>query len=194
MINTNQVYWERNTDNLLFNAQIETSSGNKEYLNDFILTDTDNVLNGNKVQIKYNKGIWMPDNDDKEKRITITFDNKEYVEYIKLYNGLINHNYIKEIEIKLNNKQTEIYTLEDNIINSISIKDNVEKIEIKVLDNECLNGFTEIEVFSKTKNRTEENEEIIKNKTNILTKIIDKSIISLLIFTQKVYRKLFIRL
>ena len=194
IINTNQVYWERNTDNLLFNAQIETSSGNKEYLNDFILTDTDNVLNGNKVPIKYNKGIWIPDNDDKEKRITITFDNKEYVEYIKLYNGLINHNYIKEIEIKLNNKQTEIYTLEDNIINSISIKDNVEKIEIKVLDNECLNGFTEIEVFSKTKNRTEENEEIIKNKTNILTKIIDKSIISLLIFTQKVYRKLFIRL
>ena len=89
MINTNQVYWERNTDNLLFNAQIETSSGNQEYLNDFILTDTDNVLNGNKVPIKYNKGIWIPDNDDKEKSITITFDNKEYVEYIKLYNGIV---------------------------------------------------------------------------------------------------------
>ena len=194
MINTNQVYWERNTDNLLFNAQIETSSGNQEYLNDFILTDTDNVLNGNKVPIKYNKGIWIPDNDDKEKSITITFDNKEYVEYIKLYNGLINSNYIKEIEIRLDNKQAERYTLDDNIINSISIKSNVEKIEIKVLDNECLNGFTEIEVFAKTKNKAEDNEEIIKNKTNILTKIIDKSIISLLIFTQKVYRKLFIRL
>ena len=194
MINTNQVYWERNTDNLLFNAQIETSSGNQEYLNDFILTDTDNVLNGNKVQIKYNKGIWIPDNDDKEKSITITFDNKEYVEYIKLYNGLINSNYIKEIEIRLDNKQAERYRLEDNIINSISIKSNVEKIEIKVLDNECLNGFTEIEVFAKSENKTKEDEEMIKNKTNILTKLIDKSIISLLIFTQKVYRKLFIRL
>ena len=77
---------------------------------------------------------------------------------------------------------------------SISIKSNVEKIEIKVLDNECLNGFTEIEVFAKTKNKAEDNEETIKNKTNILTKLIDKSIISLLIFTQKFYRKLFIRL
>ena len=194
MINTNQAYWERNTDNLLFNAQIETSSGNQEYLNDFVLTDTDNVLNGNKVPIKYNKGIWIPDNDDKEKSITITFDNKEYVEYIKLYNGLINQSYIKEIEIRLDNKHAERYTLEDKVINSINIKDDVEKIEIKVLDKECLNGFTEIEVFAKTKNRTEDNEETIKNKTSIITKIIDKSIISLLIFTQKVYRKLFIRL
>ena len=194
MINTNQVYWERNTDNLLFNAQIETSSGNQEYLNDFVLTDTDNVLNGNKVPIKYNKGIWIPYNDDKEKSITITFDNKEYVEYIKLYNGLINSNYIKEIEIRLDNKQAERYTLKDNIINSISIKSNVEKIEIKVLDSTCLNGLSEIEVFSKSENKTKEHEETIKNKASIITKIIDKSIISLLIFTQKVYRKLFIRL
>ena len=193
MINTNQVYWKRNTNNLLFNAQIEASSGNKEYLNDFSLSDTDYILNGNKVPIKYNQGIWIPDNDDNEKRITITFDNKEYVECIKLYNGLINKNYIKEIELKLDNKKAEKYTLEDKLINSISIKENVEKIEIKVLDDKCSNGFSEIEVFSKPENSIKENEATIKNNANILTKIIDKGIISLLIFTQKVYRKLFIK-
>ena len=193
MINTNQVYWKRNTNNLLFNAQTEASSGNKEYLNDFSLSDTDYILNGNKVPIKYNQGIWIPDNDDNEKRITITFDNKEYVECIKLYNGLINKNYIKEIEIKLDNKKAEKYTLEDKLINSISIKANVEKIEIKVIDDKCSNGFSEIEAFSKPENSTKENEAKIKNNTNILTKIIDKGMISLLTFTQKVYRKLFIK-
>lgn len=133
------------------------------------------------------------DNDDNEKRITITFDNKEYVECIKLYNGLINKNFIKEIEIKLDNKKAEKYILEDKLINSINIKENVEKIEIKVLDDKCSNGFSEIEVFSKPENSIKENEATIKNNANILTKIIDKGIISLLTFTQKVYRKLFIK-
>ena len=135
----------------------------------------------------------MPDHDDNEKRIKITFDNKEYVECIKLYNGLINKNYIKEIEIKLDSKRAEKYTLEDKLINSITIKENAEKIEIKVLDDKCSNGFSEIEVFSKPENSTKENEATIKNNANILTKIIDKGIISLLTFTQKVYRKLFIK-
>ena len=91
------------------------------------------------------------------------------------------------------NKKAEKYKLEDKLINFISIKANVEKIEIKVLDDKCSNGFSEIEVFSKSENSTKENEATIKNNTNILTKIIDKGIISLLIFTQKVYRKLFIK-
>ena len=128
-----------------------------------------------------------------KKKLTITFDNKEYVECKKLYNGLINKNYIKEIEIKLDNKKAEKYTLEDKLINSITIKENVEKIEIKVLDDKCSNGFSEIEVFSKPENSIKENEATIKNNANILTKIIDKGIISSLTFTQKVYRKLFIK-
>ena len=48
-------------------------------------------------------------------------------------------------------------------------------------------------MFSKPENSIKENEATIKNNENILTKIIDKGIISLLTFTQKVYRKLFIK-
>lgn len=146
IINSNYMYWERNTNNLLNNAKIEVSSSKAEYLNDFLLCDTGNVLNGNKNKIKYDKGIWIPEVNDSKKEIEITFEDEQYVKILKLYFGLINSNFIKNITIKCDNDEKE-YRLSNNLVQKIIIDRKVKKIIIKILDNVYSNGFSEIELL-----------------------------------------------
>lgn len=161
IINSNYSYWNRVTNNLIYNAKITVSSGNHQYLHDFLLCDTDNVLNGNEKEIVYNKAIWIPDNDDEQKEILIEFNNYVFIDFIKLYNGRINNNFIKKIAIYINNRYERTYELnEKNLIQKIYIQKRVKNIKIKILDKIIYNGFSEIELLSKE-------ECFINNKVNI---------------------------
>ena len=155
MINANIVYWERNTENLLNKANIMVSSGNANYLKDFILADTKNVLNGNKTKIQYDEGIWIPSKDDTKREIDITLNKEQYVSLIKIYNGRKNKKTIQNIEIQYNNKKITIKLLEQ-YVNNIHINEKIKKIKIKILDSNIENGFSEIEILEREKERKKE--------------------------------------
>lgn len=146
MINCNFTYIPRFTNNLMYLANIETSSGQKEYLNDFILCDSSNILNGNNVNINYDQGIWIPEKNDDKKNIKIFFSDFVKVKYMVFYHGLNNEN-IKNIEVKYNGKI--IKHKFNNLLKKerILIDDSVKTIEIKILDNVVKNGFSEIELY-----------------------------------------------
>ena len=146
IINSNYVYWNRNTKNLIYKAKIEVTSSNGEYLHDFLLADTTNVLNGNNVKIMYDKAIWIPEKNDKRKEICISFEEKKYVKYMKIYMGLINEKYIKKVQIMLDGEK-HIYRLDNENIQKILINDTIKEIVVKVLDDDCKNGFSEIELI-----------------------------------------------
>lgn len=172
IINTNNVYWKRRTDNLLNKAKVLTSSSNAKFLHDFLLCDSNYILNGNKKKINYNEAIWIPTKEDKEKKIDIIFNNKEYVKYLKLYHGLLNKNHIKNIEITINDTDTKKYLLGGKNIEVINIGEVVTKITIKVLDEMVNNGFSEIEALGEEKNDINIIKAIIDDKwtNNFITK------------------------
>lgn len=82
IINTDEVYFKRNTGNLLFGATITASSGNPEYLRDFKLFDCGNVL---QRELVLKECGWKPEERDKEKRVRIHFDNPVAVGRIAVY-------------------------------------------------------------------------------------------------------------
>lgn len=196
IINKNYIYWERNTKNLLNKAKIDVSSGNKEYLTDFILCDTSNVLNGNKCDIQYDAGIWIPENNDDKKEINIGFQKMMHVDLIKIYNGREKNENIRKILITINGTSKDV-TLKDEFINIIEVGQDVKTINIKVLDEKCYNGFSEIEVIEyKEENNFKIFDKVHKDNgkdNKKILKSIDKLIIKLNIFWDKVYRKIFIR-
>lgn len=195
IINANSVYWGRNTKNILNKAEIMVSSGKKEYLNDFMLLDTDNVLNGNEKNIQFNKGIWIPDENDEKKEIYIKLLREQYIDSIILYKGRKNLNFVKNIELEYDNVSNKI-VLGKNFVNIIKINRNCNFIKIKILDKKISNGFSEIEILEKNNNNNENtlNEKTFENtRLNKIMIKINKLIISKDVFLQKVYRKIFIR-
>ena len=200
MINSNAVYWQRNTNNLLRSAKITTSSGNVEYLTDFLLCDTQNVLNGNKKDIIYDKGIWIPSSSDNKKEINILFSSKKNVYVVRLYNGRTNKKKIDKIELSYNNKKKSI-NLKDTPYNDIIIDERISSIKISIKDNKVYNGFSEIELLDSSNSIVKE-DFLIKNcekgdylpkKNFFLINFLNKKIIWIVVFLQKIYRKLFVK-
>jgi hypothetical protein len=81
-INTDEVYWRRNTDNLLYDAEIEASSGQIEFIRDFKLFDCGDVL---QKELLLKECSWLPNAADEERRIHIHFKKPRTVEQINIY-------------------------------------------------------------------------------------------------------------
>lgn len=82
IINIDEVYWKRRTDNLLYEATLTASSGEPEYIRDFKLFDCADVLQ--KVLI-FKKCAWLPESSDCEKEVRVHFPSPKTVERINLY-------------------------------------------------------------------------------------------------------------
>lgn len=96
IINGDQVFWQRNTDNLLFNSEVSVSSGDKMKLSDFMLFDCQDVLKGNMRRPILDDCAWEP--IDSEPKIKINFDSEKQIGVIKIYNSV---NSKKKISLKL---------------------------------------------------------------------------------------------
>lgn len=82
IINIDEVYFKRNTDNLLFDAKLSASSGNPEYLRDFKLFDCADVMCGELV---FKECGWKPEDGDSEKRVRIHFEQPVTIGRIAVY-------------------------------------------------------------------------------------------------------------
>lgn len=199
IMNNNNIFWRRRTDNLLKIANIDVSSGDKKYINDFVICDSDNILNGNKRKICYNKKIWIPSKSDNNKTIKITFVKSYEIEKLVLYSGRINENYINNIEVYINDNEPQQYFIGNKIKNEIYINKIVNKIVIKIIDKNIENGFSEIEVLPKDKKKKKiedlESIYIIKNDKKFVNFLIfiNKFILMYKIFITRIYRKVFIK-
>lgn len=149
LINSDNVFWIKRTDNLALSGEIYTSSGNSNYLNDFKMVDAVDVRN---KKIEWGNCSWIPKRDDKEKKIIIAWKKNQRVKQIVLYETPENlGGMIKNIRIKLDNNY-EFLTgeLKHGGIPNQFIFDDVhlcKKIEITLLETEGVYGLSEIEVF-----------------------------------------------
>ncbi len=80
--NSDKVFWQRRSDSLCYGADIQTSTGNTGLLNDFMLLD--NHCLTDKAYMPYD-GVWIPDAEDTDRQISVTFRQPETVNMVSLY-------------------------------------------------------------------------------------------------------------
>ena len=77
IFNADKVFWQRRTDSLCTDARIRVSSGNGELLNDFMLLECHDLLNG----LPYD-GVWIPEGQG---TASVIFDAPAAVSSVVLY-------------------------------------------------------------------------------------------------------------
>ena len=96
IINGDKVFWQRATDSLLRNAVLTTSSGNPKLLNDFMLLDSQHILD--QYYDPYD-GTWAPEDGDPDKMATVEFRSPENIREIVLYDNPDENSNILDAEI-----------------------------------------------------------------------------------------------
>lgn len=100
IINSDQVYWLRRTDNLAFCGTTTASSGNAEVVHDFKMIDVEDIAPRKPV---FDTCLWEPLPSDKEKRITIHFYKLQNISAIKLYSNVNRESRILEGQLLFSN-------------------------------------------------------------------------------------------
>lgn len=82
IINIDEVYFRRNTNNLLYEAELTASSGQTGFLRDFKLYDCGDVLQKDFV---LKECAWIPDETDRARKLHIHFKQPQTIAQINIY-------------------------------------------------------------------------------------------------------------
>lgn len=83
MTNSDKVFWQRRTDSLCYQADVQVSTGNGDLLTDFMLLECGNLV-GNAAPTD---GTWVPEGTDVQPAVQVTFGEKQDVSQIVLYDN-----------------------------------------------------------------------------------------------------------
>lgn len=151
IVNADALYFFRNSNNLALKADVEVSSGEGKYLNDFKLIDTDDVcvMESDYMRI-VNESTWLPDREDEDKNIVFKFRKEISVKRIAFYQSLDQNSGITQLYICFNDNEGKVYKIDKNNIRELYFEEeNVKLIKIKILKHYGrFYGFSEIEVFN----------------------------------------------
>lgn len=149
IINSDEVFFERRSDSLSYKATVQVSSGKGAHLKDFKIL---NLTDIDAQYIKFDNYLWQPEADDKDKKATFIWDEKQDVRFIRIYGNLEDTGYIKSLlisfdngfQIKTNRLPKDGLPLELEIPRQI-----VNSCTIQILDVEGYGyGISECEFFS----------------------------------------------
>ena len=142
--NADIVAWERRTDNLLLKANIEASSGNISFINDFKLVETENIRSNSWIIPQSVNRCWSPSNEDVYKTIRISFNESVTISKIVIYQNIQSH--FDCLELEVDNRFKKQYE-SDGYKTSIEFfpLQNVKLINLRFKGTEIY--INEIEVF-----------------------------------------------
>ena len=163
-VNGDQVFWERDTRNLAFQARVEVSSCNadRDKINDFStmrtpLTSFITNCNHHEKDIDCSEYKWSPAKDDTSKTVTLNFDMPRTIGTIKLYDDYRTENQIKAGILTFSDGSTiEVNSLNnDGGANTISFapKEKITSVSFQITDYTGTPGLTEFEVYAPTEPR-----------------------------------------
>ena len=150
VINSDKVFWERETGSLLYDSKIEVSSGQGEKLKDFALCYTDQVERELPTQ-----GTWTADSEDELPTAKLVLKEKEDIKRICLYdNPSFEHDVLK-VSIKFDDGSQIVCgpLLPNGSATEITVdKSNVGSFEVQILEKKGEEaGLTEIEAYKDEK-------------------------------------------
>ena len=149
--NSDKIVWERNTNSLLYDAEISVSSGDGTKLNDFMLYDKTDFHDIDTLPLE---GAWCPLPDDVKKTAAIKLAKPSNVKYLVLYNNVDKKQLVRKISITFDGHEPKEYELQsDGFPTYIDVDmQNVSGFEIKILESTGEDaGLTEVEAFEKEK-------------------------------------------
>lgn len=149
IINSDQVYWLRRTDNLAFCGITTASSGNAEAVHDFKMVDVESIAD---KKLAFDTCLWEPSSMDKERSITIHFYKPQHISAIKLYGNVKKESRILAGRLVFSNGYSvETGPLERNGQATdipIESQDGIKWVTFQVLKTEGPHpGLTEWEIF-----------------------------------------------
>lgn len=168
VLNSDSIFWERRTDNLMLEASVTVSSGRGEALNDFKLLDCSDANDGSATS--FSEYGWIPDINDNKREVIIAFAGKVTIKKICLYEIVTHTSHIKDCVVTIKGK--EFHTGEfkkDCIQNNLIFDDpimNVSSMKVAIVDYDGkITGLSEIEVFD----NIETGKRLFKTQGNALT-------------------------
>lgn len=148
IINSDKVFWLRESGSLSYEAEFWVSSGDASVLNDFILSQHTQVHD----DPGYSDNTWVPEAGDDEKRIIIKFEEPTILSRVVLYDNPSLSDNVLETSIRLDNGAFYLSgPLEPNGSGTGISFDPVyvEELEIVLMETQGSGaGLTEVELFS----------------------------------------------
>lgn len=149
IVNADDLFFFRNTNNLAIKADVKVSSGNGNLLNDFKLQDTKDFTIHEQIDDIY---TWHPDKSDKIKTILFTLDKPCSIFRIVFHQSLDVNSSVDQVRIQFDNNEVIEVDLSKRKKSYISFEENknVSNVLIKIIKTTGeLYGFREIEIYEK---------------------------------------------
>lgn len=146
IINSDEVYFERRSDSTSYSAKVNVSSGDGKYINDFKYIGTKDIKN--KVPT-FEDYLWIPEEGDNERKISLEWNTTINVSLIKLYFG-ISTKQVRRVRICLNDGFDKDYTGIPKGMMTIRLgkHENINKLDIILEELDIGAGISEVEVFA----------------------------------------------
>lgn len=146
IVNRDIIFWERRTDSLSYKANLEVSSGDGRYINDFKIVDTDDIRSLSPTIIPSINKAWSPNVGDSCPYINFKFDSYKSISCIVIYKNPDTQ--IGRIHLLFDNGF--VYNCDKCKMSVIKVifpkQHNVRKIKISF--KECRNlSINEIEIY-----------------------------------------------
>lgn len=151
LVNGDQVFWRRRTDNLIYNGKVSVSSGEKKYLYDFMMMNVHNLTDKKPVIEDY---LWIPDPDDKEKWCRCDFDVPQHIEAVAFYGNIDEENRILRGRLTFSTGYSCMVGPfrkqgHENLV-TVPVQNGVKWVKFEVLESEGTGaGISEWEILGK---------------------------------------------
>ncbi len=167
VINSDVVYWNRPTNNVMLEGILQASSGETKYINDFMMYDAGNILDKNEP-FREREYCWRPDVTDTDKTLTVQFYENKRIRKIVVYEDFDVRNHIKKLKIQLGEKVLYCEPNRNGTKTEIVLDKSTEtdKIVIKVCDVIGNGGLCEVEAYTEEASFSETTE-LLKNWTEL---------------------------
>ncbi len=147
IISGDTVFWQRYTSSLGYTASFEASSGNTDFLHNVKTLDSFHI---NTFAPPF-EDLWLPDVDDEEKSVTVSFAQPEDITEVWLYDNPSFEDNVLKARISFDDgSYVETEALRENgAATVISVnKKQISAFEVQLLETEGERaGLTEIEVY-----------------------------------------------
>ena len=148
IINSDKVFWLRESGSLSYEAEFWVSSGDASVLNDFVLSQHTQT----HEDPGYSDNTWVPAADDGEKRVIVKFDEPTLISRVVLYDNPSMADNVLEVAVRLDNGAFYLSgPLEPNGSGTEVSFDPVyvEEMEVVLMETEGSGaGLTELEFYA----------------------------------------------
>ncbi len=146
IINSDKIFWRRRTDSVLYDAQIQATSGDPSHLNEFKLVHSNDIKKQNELPLD---GVWTADRDDTDRVIYIKLPTERKISSLVLYENPSAESHITDTAIILGNVRYSTGELKPNgaatIFEFPAVSVSVIGIKIKSFEGSC--SLSRIEAF-----------------------------------------------